>query len=356
MSILEVNVRRFLMMLDDTSNIYKQISLDLSIERFFNESEQRYSERLTYSAIGKWIITLFNDRDFEEDSIEQVSKTHVTLTAIEVLNSFIKIEPSLRRYFKKARDLVRHIEEIYLQIGSVINGEYCFKKQTKKAQIKIGHLSLSSDIDINIFKTYGLGQRVNSSDNDLDLGDFAYIKENAEMYTTNLINNLRFNSLDLNCKKVQIYNIDKNKREYFSKNLIHKYNYLVAKIDDGLTYEILKNDESGIYSAQLPNIYTKSCNTLIFKHEIWRVILGICAINKCNAKCIIKIFDKSHIIFRFCGFVLPSFEESLIKCMAWPVNDSLSCVEFVTNYEMKNSVVEILSRLSIQILEDRVYG
>ena len=81
------------------NDLYHTIAEDLKIYQFENESFENFQNRLIYSTLGMWILTLFSDRDFENDDLKQISKVHVTLEAQNILNSYQKIAPSIKNYF-----------------------------------------------------------------------------------------------------------------------------------------------------------------------------------------------------------------------------------------------------------------
>ena len=51
------------------------------------------------------------------------------------------------------------------------------------------------------------------------------------------------------------------------------------------------------------------------------------------------------------GLLLPLFEYAIIKCMAWPLDNANGINNFVTSISMKDSIIKLLSHLSINIVE-----
>ena len=90
--------------------MYKTIAEDLKIENFGNEPINVFHNRIIYSAIGRWIMMLFADRDFEDEDLNQVSKSHVTISALDVLASYKKVDNELLSYFVDDKKLVNDIE------------------------------------------------------------------------------------------------------------------------------------------------------------------------------------------------------------------------------------------------------
>ena len=335
------------------NELYKTISNDLNITRFNNESEESFRCRLVYSGIGKWILTLFSDRDFEESEFEQVSKTHVTITAMNVIDSYEKIDPSLSNYFTDHKKLINLIENIYLKMGYVNSGFYSFKKQNRMARVAIGKKCLVIDDDGKKRKMRGLGFWGDNSNTNVSLSDYLLSNESAHDYTKKLISQLKFIKFDAIYGKNEIYNIERNRWEFYSEKLLDKYAYLIVKIDNGLDYKILKKMGNDIYGASIPVLYTNQSNDFNFFHEVWRFILGICSIDGLKAKCYFKKYN-DYIKIRFGGFILPSQEEAILKCMCWPLNDCLNSSEFITDISMESAIINLLNRLSIDIVVEEL--
>ena len=65
-----------------------------------------------------------------------------------------------------------------------------------------------------------------------------------------------------------------------------------------------------------------------------------------------RVIIEKHRIKSFNGFILPFFEYALIKCMAWPLNNANEINNFVTSISMKDSIIKVLTHLSINIVEE----
>ena len=336
---------------DKIKDLYDTISADLAIEKFANESNESYHNRLVYSALGKWILALFSDRDFEDDDNDSVSKSHVTIAAMNILASYKKMDNELSDYFCDDNALVKLIENSYLNLGYIKSGTYFFKKQDRSCRLSIANKTLDIDIDSRIKTTKGLGIWIKSTENDIKLNDFLLIKESAEVYSKKLISQLKYSEFNSDLGKNEIYNINKNRWEYYSKKLAIQNEFSIIKVDDGLDYKVIKIVGDVAYAASLPTIYTKQSSSNMFMRDIWRIILGICSLNGRKAKCYLKNNSDDSISFRFKGFILPYLEDSIIRCMSWPIGNCLNCTEFVTDAGMKQALFEVLTNLSIEIYE-----
>lgn len=331
------------------NKLYNTLSNDLSISKFNNEFDYSYKCRLVYSALAKWILTLFSDRDFESEDNGQISKSHVTISAINILNSYKKIDPQLKDYFNDDKKLVNLIENVYIRTGYVDSGTYSFKSPQKLGRIKISNKCLVINADSKTKTTRGLGLWGKPSDLDTPLDEYLLIKDKAEDYASQMISQLQYSSFDSNHGKLELYNIEKNRWELYSSKLANRFNYSIVRIDDGMDYKIIKRINEEIYGASLPIIYSKS-NDYYFEHEVWRIILGICALNGIKAKCYLTI-KENYLKIKFGGFILPSLEDAILRCMCWPLNDCLNISEFITDISMKNAVIDLLSKFSIEIVE-----
>ena len=111
---------------NELERMYKIIAEDLKIENFGNEPIIDFHNRIIYSAIGRWIMQLFADRDFEDEDLDQVSKSHVTISALNVLASYKKVDTELLSYFVDDKKLINDIENIYVVLGYINACNYAF--------------------------------------------------------------------------------------------------------------------------------------------------------------------------------------------------------------------------------------
>ena len=180
-----------------------------------------------------------------------------------------------------------------------------------------------------------------------------FLLNNSDSLTVfkNLSAKLSYSDFNSNLGKIEVYNVDKNRWDYFSEKNTSTYEYYILKIDDGLDYQLLRRIDENYYSASIPVIYTKKSNDNIFVHEVWRLILGLCSYNGKPVSCTISNYGDKGIKFSFGGFILPFFEYAIIKCMAWPLDNANGINNFVTSISMKDSIIKLLSHLSINIVE-----
>ena len=142
---------------NELERMYKIIAEDLKIENFGNEPIIDFHNRIIYSAIGRWIMQLFADRDFEDEDLDQVSKSHVTISALNVLASYKKVDTELLSYFVDDKKLINDIENIYVVLGYINSGNYAFKYPNYKNRVSFCKKTLVIDLDSNARKMRGLG-------------------------------------------------------------------------------------------------------------------------------------------------------------------------------------------------------
>lgn len=341
----------------ETSNIdklYETMSKDMRISCFEGEDTSLFRNRVLYSGIGKWIMQLFADRDFEEDNSEQVSKSHVTISALDVINSFKKIDANAVSFFgdnEKARKAVNEIEDIYLNLGYINSGTYAFKYPNKRARVYMGSRSLIVDLDTTMTRYCGLGIYSNSKEKDTRLEVFFVINETALKYFEKMAKDLKYVRADLNRGKNEIYNVERNRWDFYSEKYASKYEYSIIRVDDGLNHKVIRVVDGELYEATLPMIYSHpGDNDPNFKREIWRIILGMCAHNKKPATAIVEKYCDKGIKISFGGYVLPFNEYSIFKCIAWPMKEALGINDFVAGEEMLDAIKIMLEHLSIEMI------
>lgn len=332
--------------------LYDSISKDLSIGRFANESDKDFHFRLVYSALGVWALNAFRDRYIDEEN--QVSKSHVTLVLEDVLYSFLKVDPELKDYFIDIKSTVKTIEDTYINVGYVESGNYTFKIMNNKQRVALSdNFSLLIRNYLKNVKMVGLGLIKNRKKDDIDIDDFFKIKGDALSYFLNALKELRFSEFNDSFGKIEIYDIENNRWSFYNDKTAHKYEYSILRIDDGLDYRILMNRNNSLFYASLPSIYSKKEVDDFFKHEIWRIILGVCAKNSipCKVK-VSRYYDA--LLFELNGYILPYNEMSFIRCISWPLGNScyskISNVKgYIVPLEYEQIMYKLLNRFNICI-------
>lgn len=338
---------------NDIDKLYGTMSKDMKISQFEGEDISSFRNRVLYSGLGKWIMQLFADRDFEEDDSNQVSKSHVTISALDIIDSFKKISVNALDFFDdkdKSKKAVNEIEDIYVNLGYINSGTYSFKYPNKRVRVCMGLRSLVVDLDTSMTRYCGLGIYSNSKEDDTRLVNFFVIKDSALDYFKKMIKNLRYEKANLSHGKNEIYNIDYNRWDFYGEKYAKKYEFSLVRVDDGLNHKIIRTVGNELYEATLPAIYSHpGDDDENFRRELWRVILGMCAYNNQPAHAIMEKYCNKGIKITLGGYVLPFNEYSILKCIAWPLHTALNINSFVAGEEMANAIKTILEHLSIEV-------
>lgn len=336
---------------ENIENLYATISSDLMINQFDNETDTQFICRLVYSAVGRWIMNLFNSKILLDD--KKISKIYITNYAINILESFKKIDSDIDDYFLNEKSFINMIENVYCSVGYINDELYYYIVPERSANIKISNKCLVIDIDTKERKMRGLGIWKKLTSLDFSLEKFLFFYENAEEYAKKFVRELKYSKFNEEYGNIELYNIEKNKWDSFSEKNTLKYEYYILKIDNGMDYQMLKRVNDVLYYANVPKVYFDK-NEKNFKYEIWRIILGICSLNGKQCKCKVSKKSNNAINIKLCGYALPSLEESLLKCMAWPVGNCLEMYYYITELSMKDAICELLNKLSIVIIEEDI--
>ena len=342
--------------------LYNRISRDLVIYQYEEEDISDYHNRLIFSALGKRILTLFKDADFDFASIDDkddaeyfISKSHVTLGAQNFLSNMLNIDPSLKDFLvdeKATKQIIKSIENIYENFGYVFSGNYNYKRPDHFANLKVGTNSLSINSDINAKTMFGLGNWKYISTGYIEFKDFMPCKLNALDTFNELINNLSFENFSEIHGDLKVYDVERRMWADFDKNSLNRFEYYVLKVDNGLDYKILKKINENILAASLPNIYKIDNQNVMFKYEIWRIIFGLCAYCGHPAVCYKTKYTKEGYMFKFAGYVLPFSEYALLNLMAWPYKHINNYFAYIINAGMIESVKTIMNHLCIEVVEN----
>lgn len=332
------------------NRLFLTMSNDMNLKLFNDEDASSFRRRVLYSALGKWIMFLFADRDFEEDQSGQITKSHITISALDIINSWKKISNEAKEFFLNPEETVKEIERVYINIGYINSGDRTFIYPKSRQRVSFDFNSLIIDADTNVKKYYGLGIFGKPEEGDISLNDFYLIKDNALDYFKNLANNLDYEIFSQTQGVMEIYNIDYNRWDLYSENLAKKYEYSIIRLDHNLTYKIIRLSGDTIYSATLPSIYSEE--DIFFKHEVWRIILGMCAFNGKPAEAAIRDYHEKGIKISLGGYMIPFSERAILRCSTWPSRDSTDIFELIANKHIENKIIEILEHLSIKVIKE----
>lgn len=340
--------------LNQIEQLYLAISNDLKISKYEQEPENLFKNRLVYSGLAYWVMNLFLDRDFEDEDIEKVSKSHVTLSAKDVLASYKKLDPNLDSYFTNDLDFINSIEAVYSHLGLINSGNYTFKTPSKAIKLKIVDKVLAVNLKTSARSMRGLGiwLKFKPEDKYIDINDFLLTKIKAIDTFKTMETSLRYEPFSPEQGKIQIYNVEKRHWDFYNDKILQSYKYFILKIDNGLDYKILKINDGNLYAATLPAIYSHKISDFNFEHEIWRIILGLCAFNNKPAKAYLSSIYGNGLKLKVGGYILPALENSIFKCMCWPLNSYNNINEFVTDPSMKEAIKFLLKQLSIEVVEE----
>lgn len=336
--------------------LFDTIATDLKIKKLDVETELEYRCRLVYSAIGYWCLNIVRDKYEKQE--QQVSKSHVTITLMDTLNSYLHIDSELKEYFNNIKTFVKVVEDTYYNVGYIDAGKYSFKNMGHKQRIILSEQhSLLIRNYIRKPVMIGLGLIKPIKPNDITLDEFFSIQLNSQKYFVNLLKNLKFDSFNDEFGKIEIYNIEKNRWEYFNERQGLRYEYSILKIDDGLEYGLLKKAANQFLYSKLPIIYSKQCVDNYFLREVWRIILGVCSYNKIPAKAYVTKKGNEALIYKMYGYAIPENEMSIIRCISWPLghacySDNSKIDGFLVLNEYEQLMNKILNRFDISIQKE----
>ena len=341
----------------DPSLLYHAAAIDLSIHPFEGEDKTMdYVFRLVYSMVGAWILAAFNDRSMESDL--EVSKTHVTRTAMDLINSYRKIDAGLGVYFdcEKDLDFVKRIEDAYVLLGFVGSGDYTYTPEPFRKKVTLsGKLSLNIDTYQKPMKMVGIAPIAPSQDIDSPLEDLFLCQKAAKETFEALEKSLDFQKFASFTKgKVEFYDPTSHNYKPYGPHALQVFGKLLLRLDGGGQYAILKPSSDLPSIGYLPNIYSRWENDEVnFGREGWRVILGYCASMGKPLKATVKPYAKgkgaSTLVMKYIS--LPKTEEAILMCLGWPGRFATDKDYWIIPDETMPCVRKLLEHLSIEVEE-----
>ena len=351
--------------MNEVSKLYLSIAKDLRIPRFSTENDMEYHFRLVYSAIGAWVLNLASDRDIEDIDLRQVSRAHVTNSALTILHSFLDLDSDMNIYFHSTKpsaddswklSLIQNIMSCYINLGYFDSGNYALHETYDYQRV-----STSDGYDLTIDnsrvsdKMVGLGRYNVREESAVSLQTFLPGKASAVSVFKVLINTINFHYFSYELLgKIEIYDLDYHKWTLYDENIAYKYDYSLLRVDD-IDFAILKKHNGQLMISMLSEIYCKRQKNPYYYREEWRVLLGMAMYLNKPFKVVLKphFNDGLKIDFKNINFLsLPSKEENLLRAMTWPFEHCFDNLQMVTYKSFEKSLLEVFDRLSIQVIKE----
>lgn len=339
--------------------LIQQISNDLKITSYTNETKKEFYSRLLYTSVSCWLRYSIMDKSNNDADMEKKSKKYVLARGKDILDSYVEMFPECFDYFCIKDNHVIHIEESIkcirermLNSGELLEIEENRYITLPNHYIKNISCSISREFGLSnidfINKYVGIArilksEEVSFSDNSLNIVNpldfFEWLIKNAKWEKIN--NPENFKIFDAYSKRIPTFS-------WVSCQInLLKDSYYLAKNDDLLQfgktqYFLLKNDNDKYYISKIESI-------LVDWNEYRRVIFALR--KRVDNKMIAQATNRGNcvILKLFCG--LPLREQIILETYCWPKKNIFDTTEYVISIDIWGYIKDVLKTLCIDVEE-----
>lgn len=340
------------------NELLNRIAKDLNIIKYSNESDESYTSRLIYSAIGLRLLTSGKKTIDKENGITQHAQTRITKS---LLKRYIGFFPQCKKYFypsgdESEDDLVAFIRIIYEETG------YLLKAKDGLYTLNKGNEFIRLSDDINLFFGIPKGKFTMSG---LGINTFKRIDHGTEKNIKEFLirdDLTPYEFVDLNyCEyNFEEKNIDTNNLEFFDplsgKNFykswgniknIKNVNKTIAR--DTVTkdyYKVLLDKNKDLLFFD--RIINEQNNSKMSQGEYYRLYLALRSYYKDPPEVNIVNVDKEYSILSL-SFLIPNREYFFLFLNGWPLRNIEDNYKFLIKNYIVESCVEILQNIGFKV-------
>lgn len=348
-----------------SNELRDQIKMDLKIFPFENEVENDYTNRLIFSAIGKWFLYISHDCDLNDNQlykISGVSKKYITKRCKEILNGFISIYPTFVNFIQvenktneeSKNDFIRRIRGCFEQVGYYLPGtttEYLTLALPRTFQIDKNWALIRNNFELKNTRVVGLGTFSNDGVcEDLEkINQIFYLpKITALEWTQQYIEQLDWRDAGTLGENTLYFNMNLNSSNYKCwDDTFPKESEVTLYKTNNFDYGFAKKGNQRIIGIKIPDYLIGNSNNQsenLFNKDVRRFMYGLRSMFDNSAKAKIKEHKNFSEVILYNK--LPERENIALKFFSWQKHYKNELIYKVPN-DFIGHVKEILENVSI---------
>lgn len=330
------------------SEILKAMSVDMNIPRYNNESEESFTYRLCYSALGLWCLS--TAKNTKGVSIG-TTKHNQTIVLSELLARYIKLFPDICNRFintdNQQNNTPVFIRRIYEETGYLLSDEDNHNRLANFGRsIEIGDQALFFGLPHESFTVNGLGVYSSPTDYLVPIKDFLIRdKLTYEEYYQVKFDPLDFYDRDIDIQQLEFFNPLSRSAPSQSWNKSLETDCSVArKTEIGPFYRVMKTPEGIQFADELVEAQSDSFTS----YEYRRLYFSIKAHYRSPLIATISKLDSEYSKIRIGGH-LPNREYYFLLLLAWPEHMVFDKVNFIIRNTILEEASRVLKNIGIKI-------
>lgn len=332
------------------SDLLQAMSINMNIERFQNESDESFSYRLCYSALGQWCLNIAKN----VTGINMgTTKNNQTIVLNNLLERYIELFPYIFDRFVDIKKVSVFIRRVYEETGYLLTDEDNHNRLASFGRsIIIGYQALFFGLPQNTYTVSGLGVFSSPSEYVVTVNDFL-IRDCliCEEYFQVKFDPIDFYDRDINVQELEFFNpLSKNVPSLSWNKKLETDCSVARKTDIGPYYRVMRTSE-GIQFADEPiEVQLDS----FISHEYRRLYFAMKAHYGNPVKAMISKIDSKYSRIRVGGH-LPYREYYFLLLLAWPENTAFDKVNFIIPNSLLGKVHAVLEHIGMEVKGECIY-
>jgi hypothetical protein len=329
------------------NELFETMSKDMSITRYYNESDESFIYRLCYSALGYWCLAIANSRTGHEVG---TTKHNQTITLNELLTryseQFLCIAERFIDSSGQPRAFSVFIRRIYEETGYLLTDENNCNRLAKFGRsIKFGNEALFFGLPSEIHSINGLGIFGIPTAYEVTINDFL-IRDNltCEQYFKARFDPIDFYERDIDIQELEFFDsLTKSvPSQSWSRNLETDCS-VARKTEYGPYYRVMQTHD-GVQFADEP-VEAQSDNFTSYEYRRLYYTMKDHYENPLKIK--VTKLDEEYAKIQTHGH-LPNREYYFLLLLSWPERSAFDKTSFIVRHAFLDEVIAVLENIGLK--------
>jgi hypothetical protein len=324
------------------------MSADMGIDRYSGETEDSFTYRVLYSALGQWCLCTAQNITV---GIYGTTKHNQTIVLNDLLDKFTRIFPSVSDKFIDTRnqqvDFSVFIRRVYEETGYLLTDEDNRNKIANYGRsVVLGEKALFFGFPQSDYTVNGLGVFTDSTAYKVSVKEFL-IRDDLtyEEYFKACFDPIDFYDKYIDLSDLEFFNpLSPNAPSRSWEKHPKTECTLARKSEFGPFYRVMQRSETLQFADEPIELQNGSFTS----YEYRRLYFAIKAHYGAPLKASITRIDDAYSAIRIGGH-LPNREYYYLLLLSWPIKDAFDKVGFLAHNDMLAEIVYALRNLGIAI-------
>jgi len=324
------------------------MSIDMNIPRYRNESDESYTYRICYSALGLWC--LYAARNSSAAALG-TTKHNQTLMLNDLLTRYIELFPDIYIRFvdssRQQNSFSVTIRRVYEETGYLLtdsNNRNLLANYGRS--IQIANEALFFGVPIGEYSVNGLGIFSMPTDYQVSIKDYLIRDDlTSEEYFLSCFDHIDFYDKEVDVELLEFFNPLSNNVP--SKSWSKKPATLCSiarKTETGPFYRVIKSGAALLFADE-PLEVQSDC---LFSHEYRRLYFAMKSHYGNPLKAIVTKYDDMYSKISIGGH-LPNREYYFMLLISWPERNAFDKVNFILRNTLLKEAIIMLANIGVEI-------